>query len=820
MGIGSDLPELVDEARVTEVEDTGEAASTRQLFDGSDPTAAAHLATDWARTPLGPRSTWPPALRHAVATVLPSRIPMLIWWGPQLVQIYNHAYSDLLGDKHPAAIGQPAAECWAEVWDDLAEMTELARRGEATYSHELPLVVNRRGYDEETFWTFSYSPIRGEGGDVEGVFVATTDATESVVRGRRLRTLRDLGAISSADARSVEQVLGHLSTVLARHPGKVAFAVARLESDRGGPLEVVATFGTEAAEGVELPGDPKLVDAVRADCETREEEAPPDGWPVPLTHARARVQRALHLPIVDRSDERVVAVLTLGVNPHRALDDDYRSFLDLMARQVSTAATDALAFRREHERATQLAQLDRVKNRFLQNVSHELRTPLTLIAGSHRSLAARTDLPDVVRRDVAVAERGAHRLTRLVDGLLDLARSDERALEPSLVPTDLGRLTEEIVAMFGATITKAGLDLRTAVAELPGAVLVDPEMWSQIVSNLLSNAYKFTEAGSISIDLGVEDEQVRLVVADTGIGMDPDEVDRAFERFHQVSGASPRTAEGAGIGLALVHDLVEIHGGTVRVDSVPGRGSAFTVRIPARTARAEEVDLAGALRRAWSLATEAATWADTGHVHRVTSGDGEVGAETILVVEDNADLRSYLIGLLEDDGWRVVAVGDVPSALALEVLPTLVLSDVVLPGVDGVELVRVLREQPVTAEVPIILLTALAGPGAATEGLVAGATDYLSKPFDADELLARVRTHAEHHLRRSEALREAGETIEGLEVALRSNRQIGAAIGIAMARHGLTQAEAFKVLSRASQEQNRKLREVADEVVFTGQVPI
>jgi len=787
------------------------------LLEGDDPTAAPLRTIDWSRTPLGPAQGWAAELRSAVRTVLPSRMPMMIWWGPELTQIYNDAFAGLIGDKHPAAVGQPASDCWAEVWRDIEGLVDRARSGEAVHAHELPLLVHRHGYDEETFWTFSLSPIRTEPGAVGGILLAAIDATGAVVSGRRLRVLRDIGAMSSADGRSVDRVLGHILTVLESHPGKVSFAVARLEHDRGGPLEVVRTFGTEEVDDADLPGYPTLLAEVRAHCDTREEAAPPDGWPIPPTHAGARVERSLHLPIVDRNEDRVVAVLTVGINPHRALDDDYRGFLDLMARQVSTAATDARAFVREHERTSQLAELDRAKNRFLQNVSHELRTPLTLIAGSHRALAERDDLTEAARRDVAVAERGTLRLTRLVDGLLDLARSDEGALEPAVVPTDLAGLTAEIVAMFRSTIVEAGLDLRVEIGELPDTVRVDPEMWSQIVSNLLSNAYKFTTSGAVAVGLRAVDDQVELVVTDTGIGMAADEIDRAFERFHQVPGASPRTAEGAGIGLALVHDLVAIHDGTVEVDSAPGEGARFTVRLPLRADPVGRVDHRGPLRGARALATEAASWVASDDRHRPAHDRGD--RPTVLVVEDNADLRAHLADLLEADGWDVVAVGDVPSALAVEVVPTLVLSDVLLPGATGIDLVRVLREEPATADLPIVLLTALAGAGAAAEGIAAGATDYLEKPFDPEELRARVHSHAELHRRRLEALRRADVTIEGLEAALATNRQIGAAVGIVMAQRRLTQTEAFQVLSRASQDRNRKLREVADDVVFTGEIP-
>lgn len=796
---------------------------TSAFFNGDDPTNIAHRAFDWSRSPCGPITAWPLSLRSLVGNVLPSRMPMMLWWGPGYCQLYNDAFAILMGEKHPGAIGQSAQECWAEVWDELGALADRAFAGESVYAHELPLLINRHGYDEESFWTFSFSPVRTATGAIEGVLVAAIDATEAVVRGRRLSVLRDIGAISSADGRSVRRVLDHVLRVLEGHPGKVAFAVARGFRGKGGELEVVQTFGVDDQRAVSTLGDPVLLREVIDSCEAHEETVPAAGWPVPLTNAGAPVELAMHLPIIDRSEEHVIAVLTVGINPHRAFDDDYRGFLNLMARQVSTAATDARAIAREKKRTNKLVELDREKNRFLQNISHELRTPLTLITGSHRSLGERTDLSDGAMRDLAVAERGTLRLTRVVEGLLDLARSDEGVLAPAFVPTDLGALTAEIAAMFRSTLTAAGLTFDLDIAEIPEAISVDPEMWSQIVSNLLSNAYKFTDAGGVTVALSVDAGDVCLVVSDTGVGMTTDEIERVFERFHQVPGASTRTAEGAGIGLALVHDLTTIHDGHVDVESKPGHGTRFTVRIPARDAHPERHDLTGALRGAQILATEAASWARSRADAPANMPSSAVieadGRPIILVVEDNPDLQQYLCELLADEAWQVRAVADVPSALTVQFVPELVLSDVLLPGIDGIELVRFLRQNEETAEVPIVLLTALAGPEAAAEGLAAGATDYLAKPFDPNELRARVRAHAELHRRRRDALQRADAAVEGLEAALATNRQIGAAIGIIMTLHGRTQNEAFQMLSHASQNQNRKLRDVADDVVFTGEIP-
>lgn len=796
--------------------------SADDLFVGDDATTAAHRQRDWSATALGPVEGWSPALRSAVRTVVPSRVPMLLWWGPELVQIYNEAYRLLIGDKHPAAVGQTAAECWAEAWGDLSGLAATARSGVATHSQDLPLVIRRHGFDEETSWTFSYSPVRGDDGSVEGVFVATTDTTQVGVRGARLALLGQLGALHHASTPSAEDLVRRAVATLSTSGGEVRFAVARLCQDDAA-LRTVATLGL-AAPDAEPPGDPDLLRRALDEAAPVREEAPATGWAVapPAPH-RAPTTTAVHLPIVDRGQDRTIGTLTLGLNPHRADDATYRSFLELIARHLSTGVTDALARSADQRQVEALAALDRAKTRFLQNVSHELRTPLALLTGSHHALLHDGTLPETARHDVEVAQRATQRLSRLVDGLLDIARAEDGQVEAHPVPTDLGQLTSDVASMFRSAIEAAGLVLDVRIGTLPAPVEVDPEMWSRIVSNLLSNAFKFTSDGTITVALDRIDGSVALVVTDTGSGIPADELPRLFDRFHQVPSSSARTAEGAGIGLALVRDLVTALGGEVAADSTLGRGSRFTVTIPHRTSTAPAGEVAPALEWAGRFASEVRGWG-SGTVD--PSAEGADGAEPdddcILVVEDNADMREHLARLLRSDGWAVDAVADVPSALRRPTAPLLVLSDVMLPGADGIELVQMLRAHPEQSEVPVILLTARAGPEAAAEGLVAGATDYLVKPFEPTELLARVRTHAEHHRRRRQALSalgEAGDRADNLQVALGSNRRIGAAIGIIMERERITEDEAFLRLRKASQDGNRKLRDLADQIVLTGTVP-
>jgi len=790
------------------------------LFEHAGPTDAAHRAVDWSATPLGPVAGWPAELYAAIRTVMPSRVPMVIWWGPRMTQLYNDAFMPLIGKKHPQAIGQDAADCYPESWAEVGPLARSVLAGEgATYSRDLFLPYHRHGYVEETYWTFSYSPIL-VGHGVGGIFIAVLETTAQVLAERRLRVLQELGSMSAAELRTAGDACRTACSVLDRAREDVAFAMVHLLDDTGTQLALAASSGlAEQATAAVVGLESRMWRVVASGL--MEVVA---GLGERLTGAVDRsimgdeIDRAVVLPLADRVRERAVGSIVLGLSPHRAFDADYRGFVELVARQMSTAATYALAYAAERERAEALAALDRAKTRFLQNVSHEFRTPLTLILGP---LTALRDDPAVSlspqhRDGTGAALRAAHRLERLVDSLLRFASTDGQP-QVRRQSTDVSDLTAECASMFRAAIERAGLGLVLDLVS-SGPVELDQEMWLTIVSNLLSNAVKFTPGGTITVRLRRRSPGLVLEVADTGIGIAADEVPRVFDRFHQVPGAVSRSGDGVGIGLALVADLAGVLGGGAAVDSTPGSGSTFTVTVAASPASAPARRTAASVV-VRSLAAEAASWVEAGATPVPDPPAPAPGSARILLVEDNADLRAYLTRLLRDDGWAVVAVPDAASALEAARHADLVLSDVMMPGVDGLELVRRLRGAAATARVPIVLLTARAGPESAAEGLRAGADDYVVKPFDPTELLARVRVHVELSRLREFALAQAERRAANLEVALASNRQIGAAIGILMQQQKITERQGLDLLRRSSQAANRKLRDIADTVVLTGALP-
>ena len=620
-----------------------------RLFAGSDDTAAALRAADWAATPLGPVEAWPVELRAAVRTVLPSRRPMLLWWGPRLTQIFNHAYTPVLGEKYPAAIGQSGADCWAEVWDQLGPLADHVLRGQgAIHLEDHQLLLHRHGYLEETYWTFSYSPVADERDQVAGIFVSTTDVTSRVLGDRRLRTLRQLGTVSVTEADSVTDACRAAVARLADSQADLPFVAAYLWSE-------AHSLDLAAASGAESTGPAADGSVVRHVAETGEPQRMNSGDSIDSIDSMV-------LPLVVTGQPRPIGALVVGISPYRAFDDTYAAFLQLVAGRVAAALADARVYESQRRRLAELSELDAAKTRFFQNVSHEFRTPLTLLLGPiHELLDHEGDLTGDQRGDIAAAHRAALRLRRLVDGLLDVASAEAHQLHVRPEPTDPVALTAECAAMFRSAAEAARLSL---ILELDDdareTIALDQDMWTKIVLNLVSNAIKYTPAGTVTVRLGVADGDLRLVVADTGPGIASEEQARVFTRFHQVAGSGGRSSEGVGIGLSLVSDLARALGGSVSLTSTLGEGSTFTVTVPRKPSDAPVTAEFGVAELGAPYLAEAQQW-QAENALTIPGGDQDTGR--ILLVEDNADMRGYLSRLLHEQGWTVDAVSDAGTAL-------------------------------------------------------------------------------------------------------------------------------------------------------------
>lgn len=473
------------------------------------------------------------------------------------------------------------------------------------------------------------------------------------------------------------------------------------------------------------------------------------------------------------------------------LGDELRDRTRQMEREVLARSRELHDANRELRDANaKLGELDAAKTAFFNNVSHEFRTPLTLMLGPlEDSLGDATEpLGPRQRPRVELALGNAIRLLKLVNTLLDFSRLEAGRLRASFAPLDASKFTAELAGMFQSAVDTAKLRLVVECAPVTEPLWIDRDMWEKIVPNLVSNAFKFTKEGSITVRTRCEEARFVLEVEDTGVGIPSADLPRIFDRFYRVAGAVGRTHEGSGIGLALVRELVELHGGTVTVESTVGRGTCFRVTIPtgyahlppdavvhtpadprmSRDAAAYAAEANGWNGRTSSIArrlhTSNASAATGASVPNAPSASAEAIRRHVLVVDDNADLRAYVAGLLDDD-YEVTRAADGVEALAQidERLPDIVVSDVMMPRLDGLGLVRAVRANPRAASVPIILLSARAGEDSAIAGLDVGADDYLMKPFSAPELLARVRTHVELARARHDLIAELERTNQELD---------------------------------------------------------
>ena len=549
---------------------------------GSGAVAGLLPNVDWASTCAGPESSWPQSLRTALSICLDSRFPIVIFWGADLILFYNDAYAEILREKHPWALGQPAQDVWAEIWSSIKPLFDsVIKDGRATYSEDLYLPLETNGVAQERYFTFSYSPIRTESG-IGGVFCAVTETTERIMRER------------------------------------------------------------EAAE-----------------------------------------------------------------------------------------------------RAEALAELDRAKTVFFSNVSHEFRTPLTLMLGPLEELLRTAD--DVQAPLLQSARRNALRLLKLVNTLLQFSALEAGRADAAFEETDLGAVTNDLTSVFRSAIESAGLRLVTAFAPVPNA-FVDREMWEKIVLNLLSNALKFTLDGEIRVMVSLDDDTVVLTVSDTGVGIPEDQLPYVFKRFHRARSVHARSHEGSGIGLALVDELVRLHGGAISAVSTFGEGSTFRVTIPLGTAHLDALQIkqqlhAGQISSIDQYLAEIQATIETSTTLRAPmQTETKVELAKILLADDNRDLRDYVTHLLGSD-YHVVGVPNGRKALAaLRSEPfDLLISDVMMPEMDGLALLQAIRQDPMLQALPVIVLTARAGEESSTAGLQSGANDYLVKPFSADQLVTRVR---------------------------------------------------------------------------------
>lgn len=758
------------------------------LLSGTGEMAQLIARKNWAETPIGDVSTWSPTLRMMVNFLLANGFPQLLWWGPEFCSLYNDAYIPILGVKHPSALGRPVKEVWGEIWHVLKPLIETPfNGGPATWMEDIPLEIQRHGFYEETHFTIAYSPVPDETtpGGIGGVLATVHEITEKVIGERRIVALRDLGA-RSAEPKSTEEACTMAAETLSRHPKDVPFVLFYIVDENRETARLICGSGVDLRDR----GCPKSISLRPA--------APEDVWPLLRVLGTEETQLVEHLsakfenvpqgpwsappstaavvPIRSNAAHQLAGFIIVGISARIQFDESYRNFLELMSTQIAITIANARAYHEERKRAEALAEIDRAKTTFFSNVSHEFRTPLTLMLGPIHDLLTdgANQISPAVNEQLEIVNRNGARLLRLVNTLLDFSRIEAGRTQANYQPTDLASFTAELASAFRSATDRAGLQLRIECEPIAEPVYVDRDMWEKIVLNLISNAFKFTFDGEIAVSVQRMGDSVRLTVCDTGVGIPAEQMPRLFERFHRVENTRSRTHEGSGIGLALVLELVKLHGGTLAAESAVGRGTTFAVSLPFGKAHlpAERIGVKPPLTSTAvgteTFIDEVRHWLPDEDSAEHRSPDIELTAARngrnyeqapdrarVVIADDNADMRQYLARLLgERFDVTVVSDGEAALAAAREREPDLILSDVMMPRLDGFGLLRELRADPALKETPFILLSARAGEDNKLEGVHSGADDYLVKPFSARELTARVDAQIKLHHTRQEAKRK------------------------------------------------------------------
>lgn len=630
-----------------------------------------------------------------------------------------------------------------------------------------------------------------DSGAVNGMLCVVTEETERVIGERRMATLQQLASALSG-LKMEHEVLEAIEQQLATNPKDMPFALTYLFDDSGN-ARLACSTGISAEERLAsrfIPPDTNTswpASDVYLSATSRVVDVSQ-----PLVHHNAWVspRQAFVVPINQQGHERPAGFLVVAANPYRRCDDAYAGFIDLLAGQIAASLANSNTYQEERRRAEALAELDRAKTLLFSNVSHEFRTPLTLMLGPVEDLLTESGLGNAAGHLelLKVIQRNGMRLQKLVNSLLDFSRIEAGRSLASYQPRDLATFTSELASSFHSAMQRANLSYTVQCEPLSPLVFIDPDMWEKVVLNLISNAFKYTLTGSIAVRVVERPGRAEFSVTDTGVGIPKDELPNIFARFHRVEGSRGRTQEGTGIGLALVQELVKLHGGNISAASEFGTGSTFTVSLDFGFAHLPK-DRLGAARALTSTAVHANTYveealrwlpgenglqtwpepetSDTADVQGSTTRLPALRRGRVLLADDNADMRDY-VGRLLSAQYEVTAVANGEEALAAALAnpPDLVLTDVIMPILDGFGLLRALRDHRSTRAVPVLLLSARAGAEASVEALDAGADDYLIKPFTARELLARVGAHLQLKLERQRTYERLSQIFSETPVAI------------------------------------------------------
>ena len=663
-------------------------------------------AFDWSSTSLGPSAYWPEVLRVSLRLCLNSRFPMNIWWGPELLNFYNDAFIPVLGRRHPDSLGKPARTIWPDAWPTIApQIDAVMQRAEATWNERVHFILTRNGFPEEAWFTWSYAPIRGSGGNVLGLHGICMEDTPRVLAEKAREQLADEQVRKVADVRA-RSILESITEAFFALDRDWRFTYLNPQSFvlLGRPPEdLVGKKLWEEYPG--LLGSP-FEPIYRGVAATRKAASTVAYFP---DHQRWYDVRAYP------SENGGMSVYFRDVSREKLADDEKAKLLE----------SERLA-RTEAERS------GRLKDEFLATLSHELRTPLNAVLGwcdilNRADHASPAEMADGLK----TIERNARAQAQIIADILDMSSIIAGKMRMIPRPIDLASVVHDAIETARPAARAKGIQLEYELDSSLDRIIGDGNRLQQVFWNLLSNAVKFTpKHGAVKVTLARIESQIRISVADSGLGIKPEFLPFVFDRFRQADASTTRQFGGLGLGLSIAKQLIELHGGTISVESPGvGLGAKFVVLLPLNAIRpAEDPDM----ERPNETGSPAA---------QAPPPDILAGIK-VLIVDDEADAREMVKRLLGDYG----ALASVSSSAreAFERIrierPAIIVSDIGMPEENGYALMRRIRalspEQG--GDTPGLALTAYARLEDRDRCILAGFQAHLAKPVEPAELVAMV----------------------------------------------------------------------------------
>ncbi|RIB04500.1 hypothetical protein C2G38_675830 [Gigaspora rosea] len=752
---------------------------------------------DWSSTPLGPMDSWDPALKNATNLCLKTEFPMCIYFDPpNWILLYNKAFAPILKTKHPA-FGKLAKDIWCEIFETRMsiEFNSVITSGKGFFLRDQLCTLQRDGYDEDAYFSYTYSPIFKSDGTICALWCLAQETTQKALNTRRLKMLGEFGHLTS-NIESLESAC-HVITKALRDNDDIPYSLIYFvkhklnTSSESLIAHLIATTFDDDDKKIRnipdyLPESNETIDLVK-DANKRYDTyielkrisgtysfLKCDSWPIYFV---LKEEKSLKILLNDESQailfpmkifldkEHVLSVVLIyGISRTRSLDDRYIEFFNLVTNQIYVLLQHGKSIEDEKKQTKLLADLNYQKISFFQGISHELKTPLTLMLSPLDDVINTHTQEPLLMSHLQIIRRNAHRLLKLINALLQFSNIETNQLKANYRETNIAEFTHELASDFTSMAKSLGLNYNIDIPNsdefnlaLGDKIYLDHDIFETIMFNLCSNAFKHTWNGQITIRLYIDymnkkKKMVVLEVSDTGVGIPESALPNIFQRFYRVESQVARSHEGTGIGLALVKELITLHGGDITVTSVINQGTTFKCWFPIGCEhllidQIPSNQMENQINQDQKLYINRQLYLEESSQWKI-SQDVKIRNDRkykVLIVDDNNDMRDYLTDLLNEfEIYRACDGQDAIRVLnTLKKLPDLILSDVMMPNMNGYELLNRLRSDVKTQLIPIILLSANASETSKIEGLDRGADDYLIKPFSTRNLITRIRANIE-----------------------------------------------------------------------------